>query len=58
LAAEPGPPLRGRAEPLAAVDRHPWPELPPPIDHADGDVEATLRAWEHQQRIDHEQTRL
>ena len=56
--AEPGPPLRGRAEPLSAVDRHPWPELPPPVDHADGDVEATLRAWEHQRRIDHEQTRL
>jgi hypothetical protein len=52
--AEPG----GRAEPLSAVDIHPWPELPPPLDHADGDVEAALRAWAHQHRIDHEQTRL
>jgi hypothetical protein len=55
---EPGPPPRSRAEPLSAVDSHPWPELPPPLDQVDGDVEAALRAWEHQRRIDHEQTRL
>jgi hypothetical protein len=53
-----GPGQPRRAEPLSAVDPHPWPELPPPLDHDDGDVEAALRAWEHQRRIDHEQTRL
>ena len=57
-AREPGPALRRRAEPLAAIEKHPWPELPPPLDEVDGDVEAALRAWAHQQRIDHEQTRL
>jgi len=57
-AAEPGPAPRRRAEPLAAIEKHPWPELPPPLDEVDGDVDAALRAWEHQQRIDHEQTRL
>jgi hypothetical protein len=56
--AEPAPPPRRRAEPLAAIEKHPWPELPPPLDEVDGDVEAALRAWEHQRRIDHEQTRL
>jgi hypothetical protein len=56
--AEPGPSPRSRAEPLSAVDTHPWPELPPPLDQVDGDVEAAMRAWEHQRRIDHEQTRL
>jgi hypothetical protein len=56
--AEPAPPPRRRAEPLAAIEKHPWPELPPPLDEGDGDVEAALRAWEHQRRIDHEQTRL
>lgn len=55
---EPSPPPRSRAEPLTAVDPHPWPELPPPLDMPDGDVEAALRAWEHQRRLDHEQTRL
>jgi hypothetical protein len=54
---EPGPPHRNRIEPLPVV-AHPWPELPPSLDEADDDVEATLRAWEHQRRIDHEQTRL
>ena len=53
-----GRPPRRRAEPPSAVDIHPWPELPPPVDQLDGDVEAALRAWEHHQRIDHEQTRL
>ena len=40
------------------VDRHPWPELPPSLDQVDSDVEAALRAWDHQRRLDHEQTRL
>jgi hypothetical protein len=56
--AELGPPPRPRAEPLFAIEKHPWPELPPPLDQVDGDVEAALRAWAHQQRIDQEQTRL
>jgi hypothetical protein len=55
---EPGPPRRGRAEPLSALDRHPWPELPPSLDQVDTDVEAALRAWDHQRRLDDEQTRL
>lgn len=55
---EPGPSSRSRAEPVSAVDAHPWPELPPPLDEVDGDVEAALRAWEHQQRLDLEQSRL
>ena len=45
-------------EPLTDVAVHPWPELPPPLDHDDSDVDAALRAWEHQQRLDREQTRL
>jgi hypothetical protein len=53
-----GPSPSRPVEPLSAVDPHPWPELPPSLDQVEGDVEATLRAWEHQQRIDHEQTRL
>jgi hypothetical protein len=40
------------------VGKHPWPELPPPLEEPDGEVEAALRAWEHQRRLDHEQTRL
>ena len=55
---EPSPPPRSRAEPSSAVDPYPWPELPPPLDQPDDDVEAALRAWEHQRRLDHEQTRL
>jgi hypothetical protein len=51
-------PTQSPAEPLTDVDVHPWPELPPPLDHDDSDVEAALRAWEHQQRLDREQTRL
>jgi hypothetical protein len=58
FSAEPGPSSRSRAEPVSAVDAHPWPELPPPLDEVDGDVEAALRAWEHQQRLDLEQSRL
>jgi hypothetical protein len=54
---EPRPTSRSRTEPLSAVE-HPWPELPPPPDQIDSDVEATLRAWEHQRRIDDEQTQL
>jgi hypothetical protein len=53
-----GPPRRSRAEPLSAGDIHPWPELPPSLDQPDSDVEAALRAWDHQRRLDHEQTRL
>ena len=53
----PSPPLR-RAEPLSELAAHPWPELPPPLDQPDSDVEAALRAWEHQRRLDLEQTRL
>ena len=51
------PPDR-RAEPPSEAGVHPWPELPPPLDQPDGDVEAALRAWEHQRRLDLEQTRL
>ena len=58
LPAEPGPSPRSRPEPLTAVDRHPWPELPPSLDQVDTDVEAALRAWDHQRRLDQEQTRL
>jgi len=50
--------IPSRPEPLTEVAVHPWPELPPPLDHDDSDVEAALRAWEHQQRLDREQTRL
>jgi len=32
--------------------------LPPPPAEADTEVEAALRAWEHQRRLDREQTRL
>ena len=49
---------RRRAEPLSEAGVHPWPELPPPLDQPDSDVEAALRAWEHQRRLDLEQTRL
>jgi hypothetical protein len=58
FSAEPGQSPRSRAERVSPVDAHPWPELPPPLDEVDGDVEAALRAWEHQQRLDLEQTRL
>jgi hypothetical protein len=51
-------PPRRRTEPLSEVGKHPWPELPPPLEEPDGEVEAALRAWEHQRRLDHEQTRL
>ena len=51
-------PTRRRAEPLSEAGIHPWPELPPPLDRPDSDVEAALRAWEHQRRLDLEQTRL
>jgi hypothetical protein len=40
------------------VDVNSWPELPPPLDHADDDVDVALRAWERQRRLDREQTRL
>jgi hypothetical protein len=55
---EPGPSPRHRAEPLSEAAAHPWPELPAPLDQPDGDVETALRAWEHQRRLDLEQTRL
>lgn len=54
----PDSPTRRRAEPLSEAGVHPWPELPPPLDRPDSDVEAALRAWEHQRRLDLEQTRL
>ena len=47
-----------RDEPLSAVEQNRWPELPPPLDQADGEVEVALRAWERQRRLDDEQTRL
>jgi hypothetical protein len=47
-----------RDEPLSAVDQNRWPDLPPPLDQADGEVEVALRAWERQRRLDDEQTRL
>src|SRR5262245_14575188 len=48
---------RRPAEPLSEAGvHHPWPELPPPLDQPDSDVEGALRAWEHQRRLDHEQT--
>jgi hypothetical protein len=56
--AAPVPPPRRRAEPLSEAGVHPWPELPPPLDQPDSDVEAALRAWEHQRRLDLEQSRL
>jgi hypothetical protein len=55
---EAGPAPRGRHEPLSAVDIHPWPGLPPPLEEADRDVDVALRAWERQQRLDDEQIRL
>ena len=55
---ERGSPPRRRTEPLSEMARHPWPELPPPLDRPDSEVEEALRAWEHQRRLDHEQTRL
>jgi len=54
----PGSPSRRRPEPLSEAGVHPWPELPPPLDRPDSDVEAALRAWEHLRRVDLEQTRL
>jgi hypothetical protein len=51
-------PLRGRNDPLPTRDGNVWPELPPPLDEADSDVDATVRAWERQRRLDREQTRL
>lgn len=58
------PPLERRPaearpdEPFAAIEPHPWPDLPAPVDQPDTDVETALRAWEHQRRLDREQTRL
>jgi hypothetical protein len=43
---------------LSGVDQNRWPDLPPPLDQADGEVEVALRAWERQRRLDDEQTRL
>ena len=51
-------PHHRRTEPLSEIARHPWPELAPPLDQPDSEVEEALRAWEHQRRLDHEQTRL
>jgi len=55
---EPRPAGTHPPEPLTSVDVHPWPDLPAPLDHPDTEVEAALRAWEHQRRLDREQTRL
>jgi hypothetical protein len=55
---EAAPAFRDRDEPPFAVDIDRWPELPPPLDQADDDVDAALRAWERQRRLDHEQTQL
>jgi hypothetical protein len=52
------PAARARNEPLPTVDIDRWPELPPPLDQPDGNVEVALRAWDRQQRLDREQTRL
>jgi hypothetical protein len=49
---------RSRHDPLPTRDGNVWPELPPPLDEADSDVDATVRAWERQRRLDREQTRL
>ena len=54
----PSSPSRRRPERLSEAAIHPWPELPPPLDEPDSDVEAALRAWEHRRRLDFEQTRL
>ena len=55
---EAAPPPRSRHDPLPTRDVNVWPELPPPLDEADSDVDATVRAWERQRRLDREQTRL
>jgi hypothetical protein len=55
---EAAPAFRDRNEPPFAVDIDPWPELPRPLDQADDDVDAALRAWERQRRLDREQTQL
>jgi hypothetical protein len=56
---EAGPRFRSiRDDPRSAVEVHPWPELPAPLDEAERDVDVAVRAWERQQRLDSEQTRL
>jgi hypothetical protein len=55
---EPSAQAGRRDEPLSAVEQNRWPDLPPPLDQADGEVEVALRAWERQRRLDDEQTRL
>jgi hypothetical protein len=55
---EAAPSPRSRHDPLPTRDGNVWPELPPPLDEADSDVDATVRAWERQRRLDREQTRL
>jgi hypothetical protein len=55
---ETAPPPRSRHDPLPTLEGDLWPELPTPLDDADGDVDATVRAWERQRRLDLEQTRL
>jgi hypothetical protein len=52
------PGFRDHDDPLTAPDADPWPELPAPLDHADDDVGAALRAWQRQRRLDREQTQL
>jgi hypothetical protein len=54
-----GPALDERDEPLSSsLATDTWPELPPPLDEGDGDVDVALRAWERQQRLAREQSRL
>jgi len=47
-----------RDERLSADGIDMWPDLPPPLDRAGSEVEVAGRAWERQQRLDREQTRL
>jgi hypothetical protein len=54
----PAPAFRSRNDPPPSLDGEPWPELPPPLDEADGEVDAAVRAWARQRRLDREQTRL
>ena len=56
--AQPRPHSRVRDEALFTADIDRWPELPPPLDEADGGVDVALRVWERQRRLDREQTRL
>jgi hypothetical protein len=58
LDAAHAPAFRSRDEQLSTVGSNQWPELPPPLEQAEDDVDAALRAWERQRRLDREQTQL